>query len=226
MSEIRILAFAGSARTESFNKKVVSVAAAGAEKAGGTVTYIDLRDYPMPLYDGDLETESGLPENALKMKQLIHEHHGLLISTPEYNSAIPPLLKNVIDWCSRPAESNPELSGLAPFAEKTGALLGASPGPGGGIRALPGVRQLLQNIGITMVPRVLAVGSVGALFVSGPRVQVYQARTMTVNSTRECTERRQQFAAHIHDILRVPMVTAVRIGWIPDDNAGENTASH
>ena len=98
----RILAFAGSLRAESFNKKLARVAAEALRKAGGEVTLIDLRDYPLPLYDGDLEAASGLPENGRKLKSLFLEHQGLLISSPEYNSSIPAVLKNTIDWVSRP----------------------------------------------------------------------------------------------------------------------------
>src|SRR5919198_2770214 len=99
----KILAFAGSTRTESFNKKLVRVAVAGARAAGAEVTLIDLRDFPMPLYDGDLEAKEGLPANARKVKDLFLAHQGLLLSCPEYNSSITGVLKNTIDWVSRQA---------------------------------------------------------------------------------------------------------------------------
>src|SRR5438093_295997 len=120
---IKILAFAGSTRTDSFNKKLVHVAAEGARAAAAEVTFIDLRDFSLPLYDGDLEAASGLPENAKKLKQLMIAHHGFLISAPEYNSSISGVLKNAIDWASR-AERDDEPP-LICFRGKTVALISA-----------------------------------------------------------------------------------------------------
>ncbi|MDH3316552.1 MAG: NAD(P)H-dependent oxidoreductase, partial [Gammaproteobacteria bacterium] len=94
----RILAFAGSTRRESWNKKLIRVAVKGAKSVGAEVTLVDLADYPMPLYDGDLEQEKGIPEYGLKFKQLMKEHDGILLSCPEYNSSISGVLKNTIDW--------------------------------------------------------------------------------------------------------------------------------
>src|SRR5262249_29719722 len=104
----RILAFAGSTRRDSFNKKLAGIAADGARAAGAEVTFIDLRDYPLPLYDGDLEAEKGLPEQAQRLKKLFLDHDGLLISSPEYNSSISGVLKNTIDWVSRPVPGEPD----------------------------------------------------------------------------------------------------------------------
>jgi len=104
--QLKILAFAGSARNGSFNKKLITIAAQAAQKAGALVTLIDLKDYPMPLFDQDSETQSGLPENAKKLKELMAKHDGFFISAPEYNSSITPLLKNAIDWASRPASKD------------------------------------------------------------------------------------------------------------------------
>ncbi len=124
MSKPKILAFAGSARQESYNKKLVRIAAQAATGAGGEVTLIDLKDYPLPLFNEDLEAEQGAPENATKLKQLFFEHQGLLISCPEYNSSITPLLKNTIDWVSRRADGE---SPLQAFKGKLLALMSASP---------------------------------------------------------------------------------------------------
>jgi chromate reductase, NAD(P)H dehydrogenase (quinone) len=99
----RILAFAGSLRRESFNKKLVPIAAKGARDAGAEVTLISLEDFPLPLFDQDLEARQGMPENGMKLKQLFIDHDGLLIASPEYNSSITAVLKNAIDWVSRPA---------------------------------------------------------------------------------------------------------------------------
>ena len=145
----KILAFAGSTREASFNKKLVQIAAEGARAAGAEVTYIDLRDLPMPLYDGDLETKQGLPENVQQFKQLMIEHRGLLIASPEYNSSITGVLKNAIDWASRSLPGEPM---LASFKDKVAALMSASPGALGGLRGLTHVRSILSNIGVLVLP--------------------------------------------------------------------------
>lgn len=145
----KILAFAGSARAGSWNKKLLAVAVAGARAAGAEVTHVDLRDFPMPIYDGDCEDRDGLPDNAKKMKALFLQHDGLLLGCPEYNSSITPLLKNTIDWVSRPL---PGEAPFAPFNGKIAALVSASPGALGGIRGLVVVKMLLGNIKIVVIP--------------------------------------------------------------------------
>jgi len=147
---VKILAFSGSARENSYNQKLVKIAALGASKAGAKVTVIDLADYPLPLYNADLEKEQGLPENAKRLKQLMLEHDGLLIASPEYNSAFSPLLKNTIDWMSR-AETKDEAP-LAAYQGKVAAIMAASPGALGGIRGLVFLRMLLSNIGVIVLP--------------------------------------------------------------------------
>ncbi len=156
MTQVKILAFAGSARKDSFNKKLVRIAAAGATTAGGEVTLIDLKEFPMPLFDQDLEQESGVPEHAVRLKQLFVEHDGLLISAPEYNSSITALLKNSIDWVSRPGPAGDEPP-LVAFRGKTAALLSASPGGLGGLRGLVHVRSILANIGVLVLPDQVAI---------------------------------------------------------------------
>ena len=146
----RILAFSGSTRRDSFNSRLVKIAASGAQQAGATVTLIDLADYPMPLFDQDLEQDEGLPGNARKLKELMMAQDGFLIASPEYNSAFTPLLKNVIDWVSR-AESDNEPP-LAAYRGKLAAIMATSPGPLGGIRGLVFLRMLLNNLGITVIP--------------------------------------------------------------------------
>ena len=145
----RILAFAGSARTDSFNKKLIAIAVEGARDAGADVTLLDLREYEMPLYDGDLEAGEGLPANAVKLRELFAAHDGLLIAAPEYNSSITPLLKNVIDWVSRPTDDSTMLQYIT---GKTAALVSTSPGGLGGLRGLVHLRQILGNIGVTVLP--------------------------------------------------------------------------
>ncbi|MCE8032081.1 MAG: NAD(P)H-dependent oxidoreductase [Halomonas sp.] len=150
----RILVFAGSAREKSFNKRLARLAAERVEHAGGQATFIDLRDYPLPLYDGDLESREGLPANARRLQELLDEHQGLLLASPEYNGFITPLMKNTLDWMSR---SDGERSGLALFADQVAAVVSASPGALGGMRSLALIRQLLSNLGVTVLPSPLAV---------------------------------------------------------------------
>ncbi len=150
----KILAFAGSTRAESYNKKLVQIAIAGARAAGAEVTYLDLRDLPMPLFDEDVEATEGLPVNARKLKYLMLAHHGLLLSCPEYNSSITAVLKNAIDWASRPS---PGEASLACFAGKAAGLMSASPGALGGLRGLVHVRAILGNIQVLVIPEQVAV---------------------------------------------------------------------
>ena len=157
----RILAFAGSARKGSFNKKLLRVAAQAAEEAGAEVTVLDLAEYPLPLYDGDLEAREGLPASAAKLKQLFLDHDGLMIASPEYNSSITALLKNTIDWVSRPAKGE---GPLAAYKNKVAVLMAASPGGLGGLRGLVHVRAILQNIGVIVLPDQRAVSGAGDAF--------------------------------------------------------------
>jgi chromate reductase, NAD(P)H dehydrogenase (quinone) len=156
MTDAKILAFAGSARKDSFNKKLVKIAIAGAKAAGAEVTYLDFRDLPLPLFDEDLEAAEGLPENVLKLKAMMKAHQGFLIACPEYNSSITPLLKNTIDWASR---LEPGESSLACFKDKIAVLMSASPGGLGGLRGLVHVRSILSNIGVLVLPDQKAIGT-------------------------------------------------------------------
>src|SRR5262245_15119928 len=150
----RILAFAGSTRRDSFNRKLVFIAVEGARDAGAEVALIDLRDFPLPLFDQDLEAEQGMPENGKKLKQLFIDHDGLLIASPEYNSSITAVLKNALDWVSRPAPGEPS---LVAFRGKVATLMSASPGALGGLRGLVHVRSILGNIGVIVLPDQIAV---------------------------------------------------------------------
>ncbi len=158
----KILAFAGSARKDSFNKKLVAIAAEGASQAGAEVTLIDLADYPMPLFNEDLEKEQGIPETALAFKQLLIEHDAILISSPEYNSAFSPLLKNVIDWASRASSENEPP--LAAYRGKHVVIMSTSPGALGGMRGLVFLRMLLGNLGMVVLPEQQAVGNAYKVF--------------------------------------------------------------
>jgi len=153
----KLLFFAGSARKDSTNKKLAALAGRLAEEKGAEVTIIDLRDFEMPLYDGDLEDEKGLPENARRLKQLFVDHDGFFIASPEYNSSFSPLLKNTLDWISRTgAENEPS---LIAYSGKVAALAATSPGGLGGLRGLVALRMMLANVGVTVIPAQAAIGS-------------------------------------------------------------------
>ncbi len=145
----RILAFAGSLRKDSYNKKLVAIAVKGARNAGAEVTLIDLADYPLPVFNEDLETAEGAPQSATRLKNEMKSHDGFLIGCPEYNSSITSALKNVIDWASRPL---PDEESLACFKGKVAVLMSTSPGALGGLRGLVHVRAILSNIHVLVLP--------------------------------------------------------------------------
>ena len=157
----KILAFAGSTRAASYNKLLVKVAAAGARAAGAEVTYVDLYDLPLPLFDEDLEAKEGIPENARKLKELMVAHDGFLIASPEYNSSVTAVLKNAIDWVSRPAPGEP---GLVAFTNKVAVIMSASPGGLGGLRGLVHLRSILGNINVFVLPDQKAIPQAFGVF--------------------------------------------------------------
>jgi NAD(P)H-dependent FMN reductase len=150
----KILAFAGSLREHSLNKRVLKTAIKGAENAGAEVTYIDLRDYPMPLYNSDDHERDGFDEHALRLQGLLVEHDGLLIASPEYNGSLPAALKNAIDWASRQSDRY-DRSRI--FRGKVAAMMTASPGSLGGVRSLAHLRGVLTSVGVIVLPQEVAV---------------------------------------------------------------------
>lgn len=146
---IKILTFAGSARRASFNQKLAACAASMARELGAEVSLIDMADFPMPIYDGDLEESAGIPENASRLRNLMVSHDAFLIACPEYNGSITALLKNAIDWTSRPTG---EIGMSSAYAGKVAGLLSASPGDLGGMRGLVHVRAILSGMGVLVVP--------------------------------------------------------------------------
>lgn len=139
----KLLFFAGSAREASYNKRLAKLGAAIAEANGIASTFADLGDYPLPLYDGDLQARVGVPENAFKLEALMKVHSGVFIASPEYNASISPLLKNALDWISRIRRDGEEP--LNVFKTRVFALGAASPGGTGGLRGLFTVRQVLEH---------------------------------------------------------------------------------
>lgn len=155
---IKVVSFAGSARKDSVNKKLARESAEILGQAGVGVTVLDLAEYPLPIYDGDVEEEQGIPENAVKLREIFKAHNALVIASPEYNSSFSPLIKNTIDWVSRP-DSNNQDPGLVAFRGKLAVLLAASPGNLGGLRGLVHLRLLLSNIGVVVLPDQLAISN-------------------------------------------------------------------
>jgi NAD(P)H-dependent FMN reductase len=154
MSSIRILAFAGSIRSGSFNRMLLKPAVEGARKEGAEVDVIDFKEFPFPLYDGDLEAQGGVPEVVVAAKKHFLACDGILIASPEYNGSIPGVLKNFIDWISRTAPGEEPLQCLD---TKTVSLLSASPGGFGGMRGLMALRHTLTSVGCLVLPEQFSV---------------------------------------------------------------------
>jgi chromate reductase len=160
--EIKILALCGSSRRESLNQKLLDTAILGALDAGAKVSKIPPVDFGLPIYDGDWESEHGRPAGARALKALIGEHHALLIATPEHNGGYTALLKNALDWASRPTESDP--SGLEPFAGKASAVVSASPGALGGLRSQIALQVSLHKLGLLVIPESFALSTAHKAF--------------------------------------------------------------
>ena len=153
---MRLLFFAGSTREGSNNKKLARLAQRIATANGIGGVFVDLKDYPMPLYNGDLEAEHGPPQKAQEFKALLGEYQGAFIASPEYNSSITPLLKNTLDWMTRVRA--PGETGLETFKSRVFAISGASPGYYGTMRSLLNLRQILTlGLGALVIPQQLAL---------------------------------------------------------------------
>jgi NAD(P)H-dependent FMN reductase len=163
MSQSKILVFAGSIRTGSFNARLAALAVKELALAEADVTRISLMDYPLPIYDGDLEAKSGPPDNAVKLKRMMMLHQGVFITSPEYNASIAPLLKNALDWVSRVREDGEQP--YAAFRHRVFALGAASNGVYGGMRSLMALRQMLElGTGALVLPEQVAVGEASKAF--------------------------------------------------------------
>lgn len=153
-AEVKVLAFSGSTREDSFNKKLILEAATIARQLDAKVTVINLNDYAMPFYDGDFEIKEGMPVKAKQFRQLMIESDVVIIASPEYNGSLSAILKNTIDWASRNETS---AGSREAFKGKRFVLLSASPGSGGGARGLAHLRTVLENVGGTVLPQVVTV---------------------------------------------------------------------
>lgn len=158
---LHFLAFSGSTRAGSFNRMLLSMAIRGAIGQGARVEEIHLNYFPMPLYDGDLEAAEGIPEAAIRLKALFAEADGFLIASPEYNGFFSGVLKNTLDWLSRPvAGKNSPL----PFKGKVAAIMAASPGSLGGVRGLQHLRVLLTNLQVMVIPEQVTIPNAHKIF--------------------------------------------------------------
>jgi len=155
VSALKILVIPGSLRTGSHNVRLAAAAAYEFAQAGVDVTRISLGDFPLPIYDGDLQAKSGVPKHAVNLKRMIGAHHGVLLVTPEYNSSVPALVKNTIDWITR--VQDPQESRGQVFRERPFAIAAASEGRLGGTRALAALRLILSACHAIVIPNQLAL---------------------------------------------------------------------
>lgn len=163
MRSPKILVFSGSIRTRSFNAQLAALAVKELALLNVDVTRLSLVDYPLPIYNGDLESEQGVPGNAIKLKRMFDLHHGIFIASPEYNASLAPLLKNTLDWVSRVRE--PSEPALAAYRNRVFALGAASNGPYGGFRSLMALRQALElGCGALVLPDQIAVSAAASAF--------------------------------------------------------------
>src|SRR6202163_548433 len=162
MPAMKILVIPVSLRAGSLNRRVAAAAAFEFAQAGAEVTRIWLGDFPLPIYDGDLQTKSGVPKNAINLKRMISAHHGVLIVTPEYNSSVPPLVKNTIDWVTRVQDAH-ETRGQV-FRDRVFAIAAASESRLGGTRCLAALRQILTACHAMVIPNQLALSFAGEAY--------------------------------------------------------------
>jgi len=173
MRKPKILGFAGSLREKSFNKKLLRIALKGSADAGAEITFVDLRELPMPIYNSDDEAANGLDENAQAFQNLLAKHDGFLIASPEYNGSLPAALKNAIDWASRP---DGKYNRSEIFTGKFAAICTTSPGSFGGVRVLSHLRGVLTSIGVYVLPMEIAIPFVAEKF-SGEGEEMSDDRT-------------------------------------------------
>lgn len=172
-AEIKVLAFSGSTRKDSYNQQLVKDAAEMARQMGATVTVVSLKDYPMPFYDADLEAKEKMPKNAKKLRNLMMQSDAIIIASPEYNGSLPAVLKNTLDWASRSEEGG---SSLDPFKGKRFAIMSASPGKGGGARALVHLRSILEGVGGVVVSKQVSIPQAHEYFVQKERPENAQLK--------------------------------------------------
>lgn len=183
----KILVFAGSTRKNSYNKKLARAAAKILKASAIATTYINLNEYPLPLFDGDLESESEYPKNALALKNIMKVQDGFVIASPEYNGSITAVLKNTFDWLSRSQQASTDLSA---FKNKIAAIISTSTGKLGGLRGLRHIRDILTNVGTWVIPSQLAIPSAATAFDESGTItdstQAEQLRYLLNELTQRC----------------------------------------
>lgn len=193
MRNPKILVFAGSIRTGSFNARLAALAVKELALLDADVTHISLADYPMPLYDGDLEAKSGPPETAVKLKRLMLLHQGVFIASPEYSASVTPLLKNTLDWVSRVREGAEPT--YAAYKNRVFAIGAASNGTLGGYRSLMALRQVLElGCGALVLPEQIAVREAASGFDDNDNLREERAATMLKTVLARLVETSRQFA--------------------------------
>ena len=152
----KILVIPGSLRAGSHNARLAARAAKELALAEAEVTRISLEDYPLPLFDADLAASSGMPQGAVRLKQMIVAHRGVFIASPEYSASVTPLLKNAIDWVSRVREGTEPT--YAAFKGRVFAIGSATASSSGGVRSLIALRQILElGCGALVIPEQVSV---------------------------------------------------------------------
>jgi chromate reductase len=191
---MRLLFFAGSTREGSYNKKLAKLAQHIATANGIEGVFVDLKDYPMPLYNGDLEAEQGPPQKAAEFKALLSEYQGVFIASPEYNSSVTPLLKNTIDWVTRVRAKGE--TGLEVYKTRVFAISGSSPGYYGAMRSLLNLRQILEvGVGATVIPQQLALPRANDAFEEGGSLKDKAQQTMLKHVVEKLAIAAKRFAA-------------------------------
>ncbi|MDD2918836.1 NAD(P)H-dependent oxidoreductase [Rhodoferax sp.] len=171
-----LLIFAGSTRAQSYNRQLARVAADLARQSGAEVTLLELSSFDIPLYNADLEAR-GTPPDVIRLKQVLLDHPGWIICSPEYNGSYTALLKNTLDWASSPVKGDPDWSqGSRAFTGKVVGLLSASPGALGGLRSLQHLAPLLSNLQCWVAPQQFALGEAASAFDAAGQLQLDKQR--------------------------------------------------
>lgn len=187
MAALKILVIPGSIRTGSLNARLAASIVKELALLDVDVTLISLSDFPLPIYDGDLETKSGVPKHAIDLKRMIGSHHGVFIVSPEYNSSVAPLLKNAIDWVTRVRDRNETLGQV--FRERAFAIGAASDGKFGGVRVLMALRQILAlGCGATVIPLQIALSHADQAFDDMDRLKDERDMTMLRAAVRQLVD--------------------------------------
>ncbi|GAB4184685.1 MAG: NAD(P)H-dependent oxidoreductase [Simkaniaceae bacterium] len=166
--EMKVLAFAGSIREDSYNKQLIQEAAGIARQMGASVTVVTLNDFPMAYYDADLEATYGMPANAKRFRNLMIQSDAIIIASPEYNSSIPGILKNTLDWASRDENGNPSRTA---FTGKKFAIMSASPSPSGGNRGLVHLQSIIEEVGGEVMSKQVSISNAHQYFSQKERPQ-------------------------------------------------------